>query len=197
MRCWLGPTQSATRLSRVARFDRYIPTFFYCFGIYKQQFVWWSPSLFNKAKELRWQQNISPVGSVYSIFIFCGMQIQTWKGSKLLAILWLLLISLLCFLPGSALPKANWLDDISFDKWVHFGLFTVLLFLWRFEFPSAKNYDLLIVLIAALYGFGIEVIQHYFIPNRSFDLYDILADVTGAIAGVGLWVRIYKKNRPL
>lgn len=125
------------------------------------------------------------------------MQLKTWRGSKPLAIFWILLISFLCFLPGSALPKAGWLDDMSFDKWVHFGLFAVLLFLWRFQFPETKKYHYILFGGAALYGFGVEVIQHYFIPNRSFDLYDVVADMAGSIAGLWFWVWIYKKNRPL
>jgi VanZ family protein len=125
------------------------------------------------------------------------MQIKTWRGSKALAIFWILLISILCFLPGSSLPKAGWLDQISFDKWVHFGLFAVLLFLWRFHFPAGKSFYFILFGCAIVYGFGVEVIQHYFISNRSFDLYDVVADLVGSIAGLWFWSWLYKKNRPL
>ena len=33
------------------------------------------------------------------------------------------------------------------------------------------------------YGAGMELVQKYFIPNRSFDLMDILADGTGSAIG--------------
>jgi VanZ family protein len=37
-----------------------------------------------------------------------------------------------------------------------------------------------------LYGIAMELIQKYFIPNRSFDLKDILADGLGC--GIGLFI---------
>jgi len=41
---------------------------------------------------------------------------------------------------------------------------------------------------------GVEVIQHYFIANRSFDLWDVLADMTGAVAGLLFWTGRYRKK---
>ncbi len=125
------------------------------------------------------------------------MRLQTWRGSKFLSWLWLITIAVLCFLPGSAFPKENWLDGIAFDKWVHLGLFAVLTFLWRFQFSAERKYDYIVVMLAIAYGFGVEVIQHYFIPNRSFDVGDVIADAIGGAIGVLVWVRVYKKNRPL
>lgn len=109
------------------------------------------------------------------------------KTLKALALVWLIFISTLFFLPGSALPKAEIFDVLSFDKWVHFGLFAVLLFLWRFYFPNEVKYNWWSLLLAFCYGFGVEAIQRYFIPNRSFDLSDVAADMLGAAAGVWFW----------
>jgi len=115
------------------------------------------------------------------------------RWAKPLAIIWLLLISFLFFLPGSALPKENWLDDIYFDKWVHFGFFALLLFLWRFYFSPPIKFDTLCLLAALIYGVGVECIQHYLIANRSFDLGDVIADMAGALAGLLVWDRYIKK----
>jgi VanZ family protein len=115
---------------------------------------------------------------------------------KKLAIVWLLLITILFFLPGSALPKEHLFGIPHFDKCVHFGFFALLIFLWRFYFNDELRYTCLLLVAAVVYGFGIEVMQHYFIANRSFDLGDVAADVTGAIAGIVIW-QGYKKNRPL
>ncbi len=116
--------------------------------------------------------------------------LQKILRSRVPALLWLSLITVLFLLPGSALPK----DDMfipHFDKWVHFGFFTVLLFLFRALWEPSRKYSTLL-LLAFVYGFGIEVIQHYFIANRSFDLGDVLADMTGAVAGILLWWYIKK-----
>jgi VanZ family protein len=42
----------------------------------------------------------------------------------------------------------------------------------------------LIILGLGAYAVASEVIQHFFIPTRSFDLVDILADLVGAVAGL-------------
>lgn len=125
----------------------------------------------------------------------CAMFSFLSKQAKPLAVCWLLLISVLFFLPGSALPKEDWLDKIYFDKWVHVGFFAVLLFLWRCLFPVGKKYDGGLMVAALLYGLSVEVIQHYLVANRSFDAGDVLADAVGALAGIWLW-KGYKKIDP-
>ena len=106
-----------------------------------------------------------------------------------------LFISVLFFLPGSALPKEDWLSKIYFDKWVHVGLFCVLSFLscWAFLLKNRKDFLLLLV-VTICYGFLVEVIQGYFVPNRSYDLGDLLADTTGSILGILVWVKGYIKK---
>ena len=39
------------------------------------------------------------------------------------------------------------------------------------------------MVVGCLYGIAMEFVQKYFIPLRSFDLMDILADGVGCIAG--------------
>lgn len=119
------------------------------------------------------------------------------KHIKVFAVIWLLFISVLFFLPGSALPKADWLNKVYFDKWVHAGFFALLIYSWRFYFPADVKYNGWILLFAFCYGMGVEVIQHYFVANRSFDLGDIAADMAGAVIGLWGWHRGYIKNRPL
>jgi len=120
-----------------------------------------------------------------------------WKIFRLkpVAIGWLILISILFFLPGSALPKENWFDKIYIDKWVHVGLFAVLIFLWRSSFNwDINSYNLLLLLAAVLYGFLVEVVQLNWIPNRSFDMYDVLSDASGSIVGLLVWLGVYRKK---
>lgn len=113
---------------------------------------------------------------------------------KILAVLWLLFISVLFFLPGSSLPSGGLFDLPYFDKGVHAGFFGVLLFLWRFYFGPAEKFNWLLLLLAFCYGMGVEVVQHYFIANRTFDLSDVAADMLGAAAGVFFWTRWYIKK---
>ena len=108
----------------------------------------------------------------------------------------LIFFTILFCLPGSAFPKEDWVSKLYFDKWVHIGIFTVLLFLWcRSLGVSRLLAYILIVLLAITYGFLIEFIQDRFVDNRSWDLGDVAADFVGSIAGILVW-KGYKKIDP-
>ena len=112
-------------------------------------------------------------------------------------IAWFFLILVLICLPGSKIPTVEtWLNDIYFDKWVHTGLFAGLVFL--FIYPVAKlpltlnvkkNLAIKIAIAACIWGLTTEFIQKFFIPDRSFDLYDLAADSFGIITAY-TWCRV-------
>ncbi len=109
-------------------------------------------------------------------------------SKKAPAWLWTIIIFILLALPGNMLPNENHLAISNLDKYVHITLFGTFVYLWTFYYASGKTeYPLkksfLILIIACLYGTAMEFVQKYFIPNRDYDIYDILADVMGAIAG--------------
>lgn len=121
-----------------------------------------------------------------------------WIQSKALVTAWFLLMNILFFLPGSALPKEHWLANMHIDKWVHVGLFAMLIFLVCSAFNFLLSKRLWMVLVAAIvYGFLVEVVQKLWVPNRSFDMYDVLADTVGSVLGLFVWLRVHKKNKPL
>ncbi len=113
---------------------------------------------------------------------------------KILAILWLLIISVLFFLPGSAFPNKGLFGIPHFDKLVHFGFFALLLFLWRFYFEPVKKFTWLLLFLAFCYGIAVEAVQHYFVANRSFDFSDVVADMLGAAGGLFFWSWRYIKK---
>jgi VanZ family protein len=117
-----------------------------------------------------------------------------------LAIFWLILITFLLCLPGSAIPHENWLDRIWADKWVHIILFTILVILWARVMgknsPSKKKRVTKLIMLGSLasaYGLGMEFIQLYFIENRSFDGWDVVADLMGVATGMLVSMRYIKK----
>lgn len=119
--------------------------------------------------------------------------------SKIVAIGWFLVMNILFFLPGSALPQSHWFDEIHLDKLVHIGLFAVLVFLWCSAFNLGLTKKIwVVIMIVVIYGFLVEIIQKNWVPNRSFDLYDVAADTVGGVFGLLIWLRtVYKKNKPL
>lgn len=117
---------------------------------------------------------------------------------KWVAVSWLIFISILFVLPGSAFPKENFFTKIHFDKWVHIGLFFILVYLWRSAYEGKPMGSIIFILVFSLtYGFAVEFVQENWVPNRSFDLYDVLADMSGAVLGIIIWNLWYKKNKPL
>jgi VanZ family protein len=123
------------------------------------------------------------------------------KRFRLYAIGWLVICTVLLCLPGSAFPKENWLNKIWFDKWVHIGLFSVLVFFWCLAISAEKKFfnsvQQLFVWIAlggCVYGIAMEYVQKYFIPNRSFDIGDIIADTIGSIVGLLVATKLLVKK---
>jgi VanZ family protein len=64
--------------------------------------------------------------------------------------------------------------------------------------PITSRVAILAVGIAAGYGMSDEIHQH-FVPHRSMDAYDLLADTTGAVSAAGAlyaWSIIRARNGP-
>ena len=106
------------------------------------------------------------------------------------AVIWLLLVTSLLCIPGTRLPKITWEDKVWLDKWVHIFLFMILVILWSKAYSHKKNTDrdgrkifLEIMIVGCFYGIAMEFVQKYFIPFRSFDVGDIIADAIGCVVG--------------
>jgi VanZ family protein len=120
--------------------------------------------------------------------------------ATLVAVAWLLFVTILLCTPGSRLPKISWNDKILLDKWAHIFLFLVLVVLWCRIFLSRKSkinntkIFIAITILSVIYGIGMEVIQHYFIPFRSFDYGDMVADAIGSAVGYFISVNRFLKK---
>ena len=116
-------------------------------------------------------------------------------------IAWFFLVLILICLPGSKIPTVEtWLNDIYYDKWVHTGLFAVLTFLFIYPVTKLslspqvkKNTALKIAITAITWGLTTEFIQKYFIPDRSFDMFDWGADSLGVLLAYTWCVKKYLK----
>jgi len=127
--------------------------------------------------------------------------LKTFKPSFAPAIAWLIISTALLTIPGSKFPKEDWLSKIWFDKWVHIGMFALMVMLWcramlsRSEGIQKLKQSFLILAVAfVFYGIAMEFVQKYFIPNRSFDTGDIIADAVGCGAGLVYSMKMYLKK---
>ena len=99
---------------------------------------------------------------------------RRWRG------LLLLLIAAVSYLALTPQPPAG--VDLGWDKLNHVAAFTALAFSACRGFPDSRGTRL--VVLCALLAFGglIEVLQ-YFVPGRSSEWGDLLADVIGIASG--------------
>ncbi len=116
-------------------------------------------------------------------------------------ILFFLFTLFLFTLPGDALPSSGWLKIPNKDKIVHYCLFFLVchFFSLPVKYTSATksaafNWLVIISLLAIGYGIAIEFVQKWWIPNRSFELWDIVADSTGSIAAFVTNYMRFKRN---
>lgn len=124
-------------------------------------------------------------------FLYSFLKSKSFQYSA--ALFWLCLITVLLVIPGSRFPKENWLDKIWFDKWVHIGLFAMLVFLWCRTTTRKKEFYL-IAAIAVVYGIGMEFVQKHFVSNRGFEILDIVADAAGSSLGLFYSLLQYRKK---
>ena len=115
---------------------------------------------------------------------------------------WFIISLVLLTLPGSVFLKKHWLDDIQFDKMVHIGLFSILVFLSfiplinvSISLRKKKSILVCIALIAFAYGILMEFVQKHWVTNRSFDVLDILADGIGSFLPLIFFKRIISWGR--
>jgi hypothetical protein len=113
---------------------------------------------------------------------------------KFFPLTWTLFTIILLCLPGSMVTGTGFFDVENLDKIVHailFGL-NVLFWGWHYESGVKSAGKLRMIILSAtatmiLLGVVLEYVQLYFIPNRSFDGWDIVADITGSVLA-GLWL---------
>ncbi len=107
-----------------------------------------------------------------------------YKHPLPLAILWALIIFGLCATPGQYIPSADWLELLSFDKFVHGGMFfilTTLLLLVAFQYKQTKTALFIYFISAVSYGALLELMQATCFSNRSADWKDIVANTFGCV----------------
>jgi VanZ family protein len=108
------------------------------------------------------------------------------QRSFLLAVVWAIIIFVLCATPGHYIPSAHWLDLFSVDKFVHASVFFVLTILCLFAAakenkPRAVKVGLLIICV--FYGGLLEIMQATLFVNRGAEWLDFVANSVGCLLG--------------
>lgn len=122
--------------------------------------------------------------------------IKRLSSTKIFPIIWTLLtIGLLC-LPGKVIPGLGLFGIKHLDKLAHIVLFGGFVLLWGLYAWQRKKlrFDWLfalagITVLSIILGISMEYVQVNFVPNRSFDVWDIWADVVGSVLVMYLLMR--------
>ncbi len=113
-----------------------------------------------------------------------------------LAISWTILIAVLCLVKFSNLPSFG---VSGADKFVHFTFHFVFTILWGF-YSWAKLNEITIakigsvVILSFCYGILIEILQEIFTKTRHADIFDVLANGTGALVALVFFVLIKRQK---
>ncbi len=119
---------------------------------------------------------------------------QNTRARLWVFIVYVIFITILFTLPGTAFPTDDWMSKIWFDKWVHLGIFFLFAILFALLFKEVGRREWLVIfLTAAVYGLLVEWMQENWISNRSFDIGDWIADMGGTAFGLWFFGRYPKK----
>ncbi len=100
------------------------------------------------------------------------------------------------------MPKVGWFNFPHRDKLIHYCLFFLLCSLFAIPIKykiNSKQAGIIWLCVICLFGIGygiaIEFVQKWWIPNRSFEALDIVADAIGTAAAFGYCYLRLIKNR--
>ncbi len=116
-----------------------------------------------------------------------------FKYSLFCAVVWTLIIFGLCCMPGRYIPTTNWLELISFDKFVHAFIFCVMALLWFMVLLKRNKINnlsiTLAILICVAFGGSLEIMQATVFSQRSADWFDFIANTFGCLVALFLFSR--------
>jgi len=102
------------------------------------------------------------------------------------AVSWTLIVFSLCLIDSTEIPQVS---IVNLDKFVHAFFHFVFIILWflclkyQFKKTNSKKLLLVVLVLSVAYGISIEIAQLLFTETRSADIFDVLANFTGAILG--------------
>ena len=106
---------------------------------------------------------------------------------------WMGLIFFLSDQPDLPHPELGW-ADLALSNVAHALVFGVLAGLWMRVLDGRRHAWLVALLLTMLYALSDEFHQ-WFVPGRSADPWDLLADGAGAVLALLLWHRLRRRGR--
>ena len=121
-----------------------------------------------------------------------------------LTIVWAIFIFIISTIPGKDIPKFDWTELFTIDKWVHLGVYGILVYSFLRAYyrkhlnisnPELIKIGLIAAAIASAYGWSLEYIQEHYCEGRLFEVFDGVANTAGAFLFFGIFYWQRKKTR--
>lgn len=135
---------------------------------------------------------IKPALGFIEVFVLSFSTSRVLKRKYLPALLWSVVILILCLMPKSDLPETPLFNIPYFDKWVHVVLFFVLSLTLLFAIPSRFW---IVILIGIGYGAFIEILQLIIPTGRTAEWIDLFADGFGATFAAVFTLLLNRNNK--
>ncbi len=124
--------------------------------------------------------------AIQSMKHYLARSLHWYRSATTVLTIWAVLLLVIAtgeLLPGSSAPMRLLSELALGDKIIHFCAYAVLALLPALgvRFPIAA----LCIVVTELVGVALEFVQT-FVSGRSCDIYDIVANTGGVIAGIGL-----------
>ncbi|MCL5126878.1 VanZ family protein [Algibacter sp. L4_22] len=116
------------------------------------------------------------------------------KSALVFAVIYTIVLSAACLMSLKDMPKVNVSNG---DKIFHFGAYAVFVVLWYGAFIFNIKFEKMRALLSAtvfavVFGIVVEVLQGTMTDYRSMDIYDVIANTSGALLTALILWRINK-----
>jgi VanZ family protein len=114
-----------------------------------------------------------------------------------IAVFWTIIVTFLCLTPSSNIPEVS---ILYLDKLIHIFFHFVFTTLWvlffKVKMQSPNNYKPFFYsfVLSVFFGITIEILQEVLTTTRTADVFDVLANITGASLAIVVMI-LYFKNK--
>ena len=107
-----------------------------------------------------------------------------------MAIFWTILTLYLSLISARSASKFNIWDFTGTDKLAHLIFYAVFSFLWCMSLRKRNVEKKYVLFFSIFFGILMEICQLYLFNGRSFELFDIIANIIGSVVGLILFKKI-------
>lgn len=107
------------------------------------------------------------------------------------AVIWTIITLYFSLISARSASRFNIWDLTGIDKIAHLIFYLIFSFLWSMNFRKRNVEKKYVLIFSISFGVLMEILQLYLFNGRSFEFYDIIANILGSIIGVILFKKFF------